>query len=271
MTKSVRSQVSRYWHREGLSQAILEALIASNKKLDRLTIDDLALLDQFHAGGKAATEQLALLAQLRPEANVLDVGGGLGGPARTLATTFDSYVTVLDIAEGYVSAGAMLTACLNLEYKVAHLVGDALTLPFRAESFNVVWTQNSGMNIEDKQRLYEEFHRVLSVGGKLVFQEPMGVRGRAPFFPVMWAADSSSSFLKPPAEMRAVIEAAGFKICTWTELEFNSPACQCAPAMPSCTIQELVMKDALASIVLVERLNLEQSRIVNIRGVCERI
>src|SRR4051794_41787984 len=77
-----------YWERAGLGQAILDALAASGKDLDALTVDDLAPLDQFHGGGKGATERLALLAELTPGTLVLDVGGGLGGPARTLAAQF---------------------------------------------------------------------------------------------------------------------------------------------------------------------------------------
>jgi hypothetical protein len=78
--------IDDYWGRKGLEQAILEALIASGKSLDTLTIDDLAPLDQFHGGGKGATVRLARLAGLRPGMRVLDVGGGLGGPAAATAT-----------------------------------------------------------------------------------------------------------------------------------------------------------------------------------------
>ena len=77
--------INDYWGRDGLGQAILDVLAASGKNLNALTIDDLVPLDQFHGGGKAATARLARLAGLSPGTRVLDVGGGLGGPARTLA------------------------------------------------------------------------------------------------------------------------------------------------------------------------------------------
>ena len=86
-----------YWGRDGLEQAILDALAAAGKNLDALSIDDLAPRDQFHGGGKGATVRLARLAGLTPEMRVLDVGGGLGGPARTLAVEFGCYVTVIDL------------------------------------------------------------------------------------------------------------------------------------------------------------------------------
>src|SRR5712692_8321994 len=92
--------ISEHWGREELAQAILDAL----------SIDDLAPTDQFHGGGKPATVRLASLAGLPPGARVLDVGGGLGGPARTLAVEFACLVTVVDLTESYVRAAEALTA-----------------------------------------------------------------------------------------------------------------------------------------------------------------
>ena len=177
--------INTYWGREGLGQAILDALVASGKSLDTLTIDDLAPADQFHGGGKAATVRLARLARVSPGTRVLDVGGGLGGPARTLAVEFGCHVTVIDLTESYVRAAEMLTAQLGLGDRVTHHVGNALALPFDPGTFDVVWTQNSGMNIADKERLYLGFHRVLRPGGRLAFQEPMAGPVQPLIFPVM--------------------------------------------------------------------------------------
>src|SRR5207247_1400034 len=99
-----------YWGRSGLERAILEALAAAGRNVDALTIDDLAPADHFHSGGMNATQRLARLAELRPGMRVLDVGGGLGGPARTLAAEFGCNVTVVDLTESYVQAGEALTA-----------------------------------------------------------------------------------------------------------------------------------------------------------------
>ena len=129
--------------------------------------------DHFHSGGKAATVRLARLFGARPGLRVLDVGGGLGGPARTLAVEYGCDVTVVDLTESYVHAARVLTARLGLGERVRHEVGDALALPYPDGAFDVVWTQNSGMNIADKRRLYEGFHRVLRPGGLLALQEPM--------------------------------------------------------------------------------------------------
>jgi predicted O-methyltransferase YrrM len=120
-----------YWGREVLGQAILDALVAAGKNLDALTIDDLAPTDQFHGGGKAATVHLAHLAGVSPGTRVLDVGGGLGGPARTLAVEFGCHVTVIDLTASYVRAADMLTARLGLSDRVTHHVGNALEPTFK--------------------------------------------------------------------------------------------------------------------------------------------
>src|SRR5438874_27843 len=165
-----------------------------------MSIDDLAPADQSHGGGKGATERLARLVGLKPGTRVLDVGGGLGGPARTLAGQFGCRVTVVDLTEAYVRTGAALTARLGLDDRVTHRVGDALALDVGAEPFDVLWTQNSGMNIADKERLYGGFARALRPGGLLVIQEPMAGPVQPVVFPVMWARDASASFLRAPAK-----------------------------------------------------------------------
>ena len=191
------ASVSDYWGREGLGPAILDAMAAAGKNLDALTIDDLAPADQFHGGGKEATLRLARLAALAPSMRVLDVGGGVGGPARTLAVEFGCLVTTIDLTESFVQAAKMLTTRLGLGAQVTHEVGNALALPFDGGVFDVVWTQNSGMNLADKEHLYGGFHRVLRPGGLLAIQEPMAGPAGPIIFPVMWARDAASSFLRP--------------------------------------------------------------------------
>lgn len=267
---SDRTAVSNYWGRDGLGEAILDALAASGKNLDRLTIDDLAPLDQFHGGGKGTTVRLARLAELSPGTRVLDVGGGLGGPARTLAVEFGCQVTVVDLTESYVRAAQLLTARLGLGDRVTHQVGNALVLPFEAGTFDVVWTQNSGMNIADKPRLYAGFHRVLRPGGVLALQEPMAGSVQPPIFPVMWAPDISTSFLRSPEEMRLLIEAEGFRARLWNDITAETAGPAPSAASPAHSLQFLVMGEALGAITQAGRRNREEGRIVMVQAVFDR-
>src|SRR5439155_22012982 len=108
-----------YWERAGLERTILDALASAGKNLDALTIEDLAPADHFHGGGKKATDRLARMAQLAPATRVLDVGGGLGGPARTLVGALGCYVNVVGVTELFVRTGEVLDARIGLSSRVA--------------------------------------------------------------------------------------------------------------------------------------------------------
>jgi ubiquinone/menaquinone biosynthesis C-methylase UbiE len=263
--------VNAYWGRDGLERAILDALAAAGKDIESLTIDDLAPADQFHGGGKAATERLARLAQLRPGMRVLDVGGGLGGPARTLAVQFDCLVTVVDLTESYVRSGEALTARVGLAGRVTHRVGSALELDVEDGAFDVVWTQNSGMNVADKERLYAGFSRVLRRGGLLALQEPMAGPVQPVVFPVMWARDPSASFLRRPDEMRTLIEEAGFQTLAWQDVTAEVAGPGAGASVPAHSIQRIVMGQTLSEITAAGQRNREEGRIVMIQAVLEAI
>jgi SAM-dependent methyltransferase len=148
---------------------------------------------------------------------VLDVGGGIGGPARALAATLGCAVTVLDLTEELCQVGAMLTARTGLAGLVRFHVGDALALPLADGSVDVGWTQHSTMNIADAARLYGELHRVVRRGGRLAMHEVVAGPVRPLRFPVPWAADAASSFLRPAEEVRAALAAAGFVERAWVD------------------------------------------------------
>jgi len=261
--------ISKYWGRENLGQTILDALAAAGKNLDALTITDVAATDHFHSGGMPATVRLARLAGLQPGTRVLDAGGGLGGPARTLAVEFGCRVTAVDLTESYVRAATMLTERLRLADRVTHYVGNALALPFDDGAFDVVWTQNSGMNIADKEQLYAGLYRVLRLGGLLAIQEPMAGPVQPAVFPLMWAREPSQSFLRTPAEMRALIERAGFRVRAWDDITAEVAG----PAMtpPPHAIQHLIMGEALSAITQAGQQNREEGRIVMVQAVLERL
>jgi len=262
--------IARYWGRERLIEAILDALAARGVDLDALTPDTLAPVDQFHGGGKPVTVRLARLAEIQPGTRVLDVGGGLGGPARTLAVQFGCRVTVIDLTESYVRAATALTARLGLADRVTHRVGDALALDAGGEPFDVVWTQNSGMNIEDKERLYAGFARVLRPDCLLMIQEPMAGSVQPVVFPVMWARDASASFLRSPDAMRALIEAAGFQVRAWEDVTDEVTGPSSAAVIPAHSVQRIIMGDALDAIIQAGQRNRVERRIVMTQAVLVR-
>jgi SAM-dependent methyltransferase len=182
--------VGEHYGRAELGASILAALLAAGKVPDALIPEDLAPVDQFHTHGRKATLDLARRAGVTPGMRMLDVGGGLGGPARTLASEFGCTVEVLDLTEEFCRAGALLTRLTGLSDAVSFRHGSALDMPFPDSSFDVAWTQHSSMNIADKERLYGEIHRVLRPGGRLALHEILAGPVSPIHFPVPWARGS---------------------------------------------------------------------------------
>jgi ubiquinone/menaquinone biosynthesis C-methylase UbiE len=196
-------------------QKIETGLKLAGKDINSLTVDDLAPIDEFHTRGRAATREVAEMANLKASDLVLDVGCGLGGTARYLAEHYKCHVKGIDLTEDYISAGTKLTALANLGDRVELHYGSALDLPYEDEQFDIVWTQHVQMNIADKQRFYSEIARVLKPGGCFMFHDVFRSSGETPLYPVPWAEDESMSAMVTEAEARATIESMQLKVDQW--------------------------------------------------------
>ena len=217
MASADSDAVSDHYVSGNLEAAILEGLRVAGKDLDALSIDDLAPVDQFHAGGKDGTIELMRLAALEPGIRILDVGGGLGGAARVLATELEAAITVVDLSQEFCDVGEMLSQRTGLSHLVSFRQGNALELPFSDRSFDAVWMQNAGMNIKDKPRLYREIFRVLRPGGRFALQEIVAGPVQPIHYPTAWATDPSMSFLISAADLRALMTKIGFREVNWVE------------------------------------------------------
>lgn len=220
--QSTTNEVAQHYHREGLEDTILNALRAAGKDIDALRPEDLAPVDQFHIGGREATLELAGRIDIAPGTTVLDVGGGLGGPARTLAARFDCHVTVLDLSESFCRAGAALNTGVGMSECVSFQQGNALDLPYDDASFDLIWTQHSTMNIADKATLYAGLYRVVRPGGHYAFHEVLAGPDQPIHFPVPWASEPALSALANVSDTREHLAAAGFHEQVWTDV--SAPA-----------------------------------------------
>lgn len=176
-----------------------------------LTAADLAPVDEFHTGGAEATE--ALLAQLDvgPETRALDLGCGIGGPARLIADRYGASVTGVDLTSEYVEAARELSALVGLGDRLRFLQGSVTDLPVADGSADLALLQHVGMNVADKPALFREAARALAPGGTFALFEVMRGPDPSPLrFPLPWAASPESSFVAAPADYRAAAAAAGF-------------------------------------------------------------
>ena len=200
-----------------LASRILSALRESGRDLDSLTYRDLIPVSELHNRGKQATNDLARLAEIEPGCQVLDVGCGIGGPARTLAAEIGCRVTGVDISEECCIAARFLNELVGFSERIEIHQADALALPFEDQSFDIVWTQHASMNIADKPALFAEMHRVLNPGGKLALHDVMAGPTQPIHFPVPWAPDPSVSFLSRPEEVRTMALSSGFEELAWED------------------------------------------------------
>jgi SAM-dependent methyltransferase len=196
---------------------IESAIRAEGKDPAHLSLDDLAQLEEFHIGGRQASVELAEMAGFAPGTQVLDVGAGLGGPARLLASRFGCLVTAIDLTEEYCRAAEMLNQSTGLADRVTVRQANALDLPFGDGEFDGAWTQHASMNIEDKGRLYAEIRRVLGLGGIFALHDVHAGPAQPIVFPVPWADSSAVSFLATPEQTRAAVSAAGFEAIEWRD------------------------------------------------------
>src|SRR5436305_3748802 len=186
--------VRNHYRATGLTERLKTALSPLGPEDQPLKPEQLAGLDQFHTRGLAATTELARLVGIRANMSVLDVGSGVGGPARFLAATYGCRVIGVDLSEPFVDAARYLTGRAGLSREVSFETASALELPFDDGRFGAVLLQHVAMNISDRARLYREIRRVLKSGGKFATFDIVSNDGE-PHYPVPWARTPATSFL----------------------------------------------------------------------------
>ncbi|QFG03003.1 class I SAM-dependent methyltransferase [Tepidiforma bonchosmolovskayae] len=250
---------------EALAERILEAARAAG--VHPLTPAALAPADQFHMGGLRATRELARLAGVGPGDRVLDLGCGLGGPARVLAAEFGCEVTGVDLSPEFVRSAAVLTEACGLGERAAFRVADATALPFADASFDVVFTQHVVMNIADRRAFWSEAYRVLRPAGRFAFFDVIrGPNPAEPAYPLPWARDPSISFLLDAAATRALLEEVGFDIEAWNQPAPPAGRPDTTSPFSLRTVMGAGMEERVANIAAC----MADGRLGLLQGVCRR-
>jgi SAM-dependent methyltransferase len=209
---NIETDVAGHYTEGTLEQRILAALRQAGKDPDRLGPDDLAPVDEFHHGGRAATAAFAPRLNLRPGMLLLEIGSGIGGPARYFARHHCCQVTGIDLTEEFVAVARTLTSRLGMDGQIGFEQGSALSMPFAAASFDVATLLHVGMNIADKDRLFREVRRVVKPAGIFGIYDQMREADGELAFPVPWASVPQTSFVETATTYKRLLTDAGFEI-----------------------------------------------------------
>jgi SAM-dependent methyltransferase len=206
------STLERHYTHGHLTRAITDALALLGKTPQSITVDDLAPVDEFHIGGRQATEEL--MRQLDPSKgfHVLDVGSGLGGAARFVGDRYGCRLTGIDLTAEYVETARTLSQWTGLGEWLSFHQGSALDMPFADASFDAAYMLHVGMNVPDKQGLFAEVARVLKPRGRFGIYDVMKTGAAKVTFPVPWAATPEISALAGPEAYEAALRVSGFEI-----------------------------------------------------------
>jgi ubiquinone/menaquinone biosynthesis C-methylase UbiE len=204
--------VSEHYEHGSLLEAIQSALPLLGKTIDNITIEDLAPVDEFHIGGRMATEHFLDQLNFSRHDHLLDVGCGLGGASRYVADKYKNRVTGIDLTEEYIETGNVLCAWVKLDKHIRLQQGSALSMPFRNATFDGAFMMHVGMNIEDKDQLFTEIFRVLKPGTLLGVYDVMQHDDGELTYPVPWATERHTSYVAAPGQYQAALENAGFEV-----------------------------------------------------------
>lgn len=207
------NQVSAFYRGPGeLVAAIGSALDAAGIDRSSLRPADLAPVDEFHIRGRTATLEIIGSLDLSASSHVVDMGSGLGGPARTLVEVTGCTVTGIDLTAEFCEVAAALSAWTGMSDSTRFLVADATATGLPDACADAAMTVHVAMNIADKGALYAEAYRLVRPGGRFVVYDVLQGEGGDVIYPVPWANDPSTSFLATTVEMRALLANAGFTL-----------------------------------------------------------
>lgn len=210
MADDLEAAVVRHYGVGNLTDRILKAVAAAGIDAEHVSPEQLAPVDEFHIGGRAATIHAVSKMGLTADDHVLDVGCGIGGATRYLAGTVGCRVTGIDLTPAYIAAAEDLARRTGLAGRVSYRVASALAMPFEDAAFDAAVTMHVAMNIADRAGFYREVARVLKPRAIFCIYDVMQGAGEGLKFPVPWAESPTTSHLTTPREMQGLLDDSGF-------------------------------------------------------------
>lgn len=203
------------YHAAGTVDRLLDGLRAAGVDVEALTPDDLSAVDEFHVLGVGATRAIGRAVHAAAGMSILDVGCGIGGPARRLAFEFGTRVHGVDLTAAYVEAAVELTRRCGLADRVTFATGDATSLPPSDHDAAVMFHVN--MNIAAKTDLFASVRSAIEGSGRFGVWEIVRGPGTEPVYPMPWATDPVLSHLVTAADLADAAVDAGFTVERWDD------------------------------------------------------
>ncbi|MFX1525805.1 MAG: SAM-dependent methyltransferase [Promethearchaeota archaeon] len=212
-----REVINNQYSRSNLGTKIIHALEAEGLTDSKSILKSLASIEDIHTRGRLATIELAQEIGIEEQMKVLDIGCGIGGPARAIAGKFRCSVIGIDLCKEYCQAAESLNKITGFDNKIKIIEGNILDTVFDNKSFDIILIQHVVVNIKKKQRLFAQIHKILKPNGKLAIYEICAGTNSPVIYPVVWADDSSLDHLISPHELRQIIISTGFNELMWKD------------------------------------------------------
>ena len=217
MKKTIdNSEVIDHYQGSNLYDSILGGLRKAGLDLDNLSPENLSAADEFHIGGTEATDFVCNKVEDFAGHKLLDVGCGIGGPARFISNRVGCEVVGVDLTPDFVKTGNLLTDLVSMTKTVTLIEGNAADLSYPSDSFDAAYMMHVGMNISDKRATFKDISRVLKDNGLFVIYDVMCLEEQELMYPLPWASKKEGSAVDSPETYQSILETEGFKV---TEIE----------------------------------------------------
>ena len=130
-----------------------------------LLVEDLTKFDQLHYHGTDAIDIFIEKLEINEKTKILDVGSGIGGPARYIANKTGAEITAIELQSDQNNLAKDLTKKCGLSNKINHICGDILDYDFKNQTFDAVVSWLTLYHIANHEILLKKLFDLLNPNG----------------------------------------------------------------------------------------------------------